>query len=228
MIIRILIKVFKNPKKIIEFAGYKQLLNWIDDKAYLKLMYYLIFDKKLNLNNSKTFNEKLQWLKLYDRNPLYTKLVDKYEVRKYIAQTIGEEYLIPLIGVWDKFDDIDFSTLPNQFVLKCTHDSGGLVICKNKSKLDIEVARKKINKCLRRNYYYSGREWPYKDVKPRIVCEKYMVDESGVELKDYKFFASMVNPRHYSLQQIEVLIHDLIILIWILIICHLCNIIKMG
>lgn len=195
MIIRILIKVFKNPKKIIEFAGYKQLLNWIDDKAYLKLMYYLIFDKKLNLNNSKTFNEKLQWLKLYDRNPLYTKLVDKYEVRKYIAQTIGEEYLIPLIGVWDKFDDIDFSTLPNQFVLKCTHDSGGLVICKNKSKLDIEVARKKINKCLRRNYYYSGREWPYKDVKPRIVCEKYMVDESGVELKDYKFFCFDGEPK---------------------------------
>ena len=195
MIIRILIKVFKNPKKIIEFAGYKQLLNWIDDKAYLKLMYYLIFDKKLNLNNSKTFNEKLQWLKLYDRNPLYTNLVDKYEVRKYIAQTIGEEYLIPLIGVWDKFDDIDFSTLPNQFVLKCTHDSGGLVICKNKSKLDIEVARKKINKCLRRNYYYSGREWPYKDVKPRIVCEKYMVDESGVELKDYKFFCFDGEPK---------------------------------
>lgn len=159
----------------------------IPDKIFLKHVFYRNMGKKLDIKNPKTFNEKLQWLKLYDRNPQYTKLVDKYEVRKYISQLIGEEYLIPLIGVWGRFDDIDFNSLPNQFVLKCTHDSGGLVICRDKSKLDINVAREKINKSLNRNFYYQGREWPYKNVKPRIICEKYMVDESMVELKDYKF-----------------------------------------
>ena len=142
--------------------------------------------KKLDLENPQTFNEKLQWLKLYDRKGEYTKMVDKYEVRKYIAEKIGEEYLIPLLGVWDKFDDIDFDKLPNQFVLKCTHDSGGLVICKDKSKLDIDAARKKINKCLKRDFFKLTREWPYKNVKPRIIAEKFMADKSGGEIKDYK------------------------------------------
>ncbi|WP_186431543.1 ATP-grasp fold amidoligase family protein [Clostridium sp. BSD9I1] len=159
----------------------------VSDIDFIKKMYKKKFNKEFNLENPQTFNEKLQWLKLYDRNPLYTKLVDKHEVRKYIAKTIGKEYLIPLIGVWDRFNDIDFSKLPNQFVLKCTHDSGGLIICKDKNKLNIDVAKEKINKSLRRNYYYHSREWPYKNVKPRIICEKYMVDESCVELKDYKF-----------------------------------------
>ncbi|MFU0784634.1 MAG: Glycosyl transferase [Thermoanaerobacterium thermosaccharolyticum] len=180
-------KFKKNPKKIISFIGFKGTFNWMKDETYLKLMYYSLMGKKLNLDNPQTFNEKLQWLKLYDRNPLYTQLVDKYEVRKYISKTIGEEYLIPLIGVWDKFENIDFSKLPDQFVLKCTHDSGGLVICKDKNKLDVEAAREKINKSLKRNFFYVGREWPYKNVRPRIICEKYMVDESGIELKDYKF-----------------------------------------
>lgn len=143
---------------------------------------------RLNLKNPQTFNEKLQWLKLYDRNPEYTKMVDKYEVRKYIAEKIGEEYLIPFLGVWDRFDDIDFDKLPDQFVLKCTHDSGGVVICKDKSKLDIEETRKKINRCLKRDFYKLACEWPYKNVKPRIIAEKFMVDELGAELKDYKFF----------------------------------------
>ncbi len=145
--------------------------------------------KKLDLKDPKTFNEKLQWLKLYDRNPEYTKMVDKYEVKKYVADIIGEEYIIPTLGVWDKFEDIDFAALPDQFVLKCTHDSGGLVICRDKSKLDIEEAKKKITSSLKTNYYYQGREWQYKRVKPCIIAEKYMVDESGYELKDYKFFA---------------------------------------
>ena len=151
--------------------------------------------KKLNLKTPQTFNEKIQWLKLYDRNPEYTKMVDKYEVRKYIAETIGEEYLIPLLGVWDKFDDIDFAKLPEQFVLKCTHDSGGLVVCKDKSQFDINEARKKINKCLKRNYFWQSREWPYKNVKPRIIAEQYMVDESGTELKDYKLFCFDGQPK---------------------------------
>ncbi|MCX7883741.1 MAG: glycosyl transferase [Caloramator sp.] len=148
-------------------------------------MFQGIMDYRLDLQNPKTFNEKLQWLKLYDRNPLYTKLVDKYEVRKYIAETIGEEYLVPLIGVWDKFEEIHFNKLPNQFVLKCTHDSGGVVICKDKNNFDIEKARKKINKALKRNYYYYGREWPYKNVKPRIICEEFISDKETTP-DDYK------------------------------------------
>lgn len=141
-----------------------------------------------DLLNPKSFNEKLQWLKLHDKNPLYTTLVDKYEVKEYIAQIIGEMYVIPTLGVWDAFEEIDFSTLPNQFVLKCTHDSGGLVICKDKSKLDIKKTRTKIKKSLDFNYYYLGFEWPYKNVKPRIIAETYLEDTKTSELRDYKFF----------------------------------------
>ena len=122
-------------------------------------------------------------------------MVDKYEAKKYVANIIGEEYIIPTLGVYDKFEDINFATLPNQFVIKCTHDSGGLIICKDKTKLNIKEARKKINKSLKRNYFYTGREWPYKNVKPRIIAEQYMVDESGTELKDYKFFCFNGEPK---------------------------------
>ena len=167
----------------------------VPDKLYLKIKYKRTFNKKLNLKNPQTFNEKLQWLKLYNRNPEYTKMVDKYEVREYIKEKIGEEYLIPLIGVYDKFDDIDFDKLPNQFVIKCNHDSGGLVICKDKSKFDIESARKKINRSLKTNYYYSGREWPYKNVKPKILIEKYMEDNVDKGLIDYKFMCFNGEPK---------------------------------
>lgn len=162
------------------------LLNWIPDNIYLNIIFYLKMGKKLNLKKPKTFNEKLQWLKLYDRKKIYTQLVDKYEVRSYIEKKLGKKYLIPLLGKYEKFDDIDFNNLPNQFVLKCTHDSGGLVICKDKKTFNKELAREKINRCLQNNYFYWGREWPYKNVKPQIICEKYMVDESNTELKDYK------------------------------------------
>lgn len=158
------------------------------DSIYLKLLYRYKLGKKLDLKRPQTYNEKIQWMKVHYRNPLYTQLADKYGVREYISKRIGEEYLIPLIGVYDKFDDIDFDTLPEQFVIKCTHDSGGLVICRNKEQLDIKKAKAKIERCLKRNYFLNSREWVYNDIKPRIVIEKYMVDESGYELKDYKFF----------------------------------------
>ena len=161
---------------------------FFSDRCYLEKMFKLRMGYELNLENPQTFSEKLQWLKLYDRRPEYTRMVDKYEVKKYVADIIGEEYIIPTLGVWDRFEDIDFDSLPNQFVLKCTHDSGGLVICRDKDLLDIDDARKKLNKSLKRNYYLYSREWPYKNVKPRIIAEKYMVDESGYELKDYKWF----------------------------------------
>lgn len=166
------------------------ILNLLSDRAYLKIAFRLKLNKKLDLKNPKTFNEKLQWIKLYDRNPQYTKMVDKYSAKAYIAEKIGEKYVIPVLGVWDTFDEVDFDTLPEAFVLKCTHDSGGLVICRNKSNLDKEAARKRIEKSLKSNYFWCGREWPYKNVKPRIIAEKYMQDSTVSEegLTDYKFF----------------------------------------
>lgn len=161
---------------------------FIPDEIYLKILYRLRMGKRLNLDNPQTFNEKLQWLKLYDRKPIYTTMVDKFEAKKYVASIIGEEYIIPTLGVWERFEDIDFNQLPDQFVLKCTHDSGGLVICRDKSSLDIEAARKKIKSSLKTNYYWVFREWPYKNVYPRIIAEQYLEDESKTELKDYKVF----------------------------------------
>ncbi len=164
------------------------VLDYMSDESYLKFIFFCRMGKKLNLTNPQTFNEKLQWLKLYDRKPIYTTMVDKYEAKKYVADIIGEEYIIPTLGVWDRFDDIDFDMLPQQFVLKTTHDSGGVVICIDKENFDVGKAKKKINASLKRDYYLSGREWPYKNVKPRIIAEKYMEDESEYELKDYKVF----------------------------------------
>ncbi len=166
----------------------KGLIKWMPDKPYLKLMYWATTGKRLDLKNPKTFNEKLQWLKLYNRNPKYTTAVDKSMVKQYVSEIIGNQYIIPTLGVWDKFDEIDFDKLPSQFVLKCTHDSGGVIICKDKSEFDIECSKEKINHFLKRKFFYFGREWPYKDVKPRIIAEKYMEDAKTNELRDYKFF----------------------------------------
>lgn len=190
-----IIKVLKNPRKAICALAYSGALNWMDDKTYLQLLYFGTFGKKLNLVNPTTFNEKLQWLKLYDRNPQYTTMVDKYAAKQYVSGIIGEQYIIPTLGVWDTFDEINFSTLPNQFVLKCTHDSGGVVICKNKSTFNKSVARERINACLKRKFFYSGREWPYKNVLPRIIAEKYLESgSSNEELNDYKLM--MFNGKH--------------------------------
>ena len=183
-----LIKIIKNPRRIILVLMNKGFLNWISDETYIKIQYRAFTGKKLSLLLPETYNEKRQWLKLYGNLQNYIHLVDKFEVRNYISETIGEDYLIPLIGVWDRFDDIDFDKLPEQFVLKCTHDSGGLVICTDKTKFNLKYARKKINRALKQNFYYKYREKQYKTINPKIICEKYMVDESGKELKDYKIF----------------------------------------
>lgn len=165
------------------------LFNGLSDEKYLKLRYKAELGKELNLENPQTFNEKLQWLKLHNRKPEYTMMVDKYKVRQYIADTIGEQYLIPLLGVWDDPDEIDFESLPDQFVLKCNHNSGtGMCICKDKSKLDIKEVRKGLKRGLAENYYLLGREWPYKDVPRKVIAEKYMEDSETSELRDYKFF----------------------------------------
>lgn len=157
------------------------------DRVYLGLLFRRKMNQKLCLNPPLTFNEKLQWLKLYDRRPVYTQMADKYEMKAYVTSRIGEGYIVPTFGVWEHFDEIDFGSLPDQFVLKCTHDSGGVVICRDKSQFNLAQTREKLESHLKRNYYYHTREWSYKDIKPRILAEQYMVDESGYELKDYKF-----------------------------------------
>lgn len=172
--------------KIFMFLKHRNYTDILSDKLYLKIIFKLRLGYSLDLKNPQTFNEKLQWLKLYDRNPKYIQMVDKYEVRKYISENIGEEYLIPLIGVYNRFEEINFEELPNQFVIKCTHDSGGVVICKNKSKFDIRKAKEKIKKSMKKNFYYSGREWPYKNIKPKIIIEQYMEDKKAKELIDFK------------------------------------------
>lgn len=159
-----------------------------NDRLQILRSWYSRMPYKLNLGNPQSYNEKLQWMKLYDRNPLYTTMVDKYAVKEYVANIIGQEYIIPTLGVWTSFDEIDFDSLPNQFVLKCTHDSGGLVICKDKSKLNLSKAKLKIEASLQTDYYMSGREWPYKNVPRKIIAEQYMEDTKTGELRDYKFF----------------------------------------
>lgn len=180
-----IIEYLKNPTKLIKPLGARGYLNWMSDEIYLKLTFQGSLSKRLNLENPKSFNEKLQWLKLNDRKPEYSKYVDKYEVRKHIAEAIGEEYLIPLVGVYDSVDKIDWKSLPNKFVLKCTHGSSSNIICTDKDKLDIEDAKIKLKKWMKKNWYWFGREWPYKNVKPRIVCENFISDKD-ITPDDYK------------------------------------------
>ncbi|WP_432205339.1 ATP-grasp fold amidoligase family protein (plasmid) [Cetobacterium somerae] len=157
-----------------------------DDETVIKEKYRAIFGKELNLENPKTFNEKIQWRILKDRKDIYTQLADKYLVRDYVKGKIGEEYLIKLLGVYEKAEDIDYDKLPNKFVLKCNHDSGSVIICKDKSTFNKKEANKKLNFSLKRNFYYITREWHYKNIKPLIICEEFL-EENGKAPKDYKF-----------------------------------------
>lgn len=172
-----------NLREAIQFSP---IVKAIPSKLYIQLHYLFTFKKLLNLKNPKGFNEKLQWLKLYDHNPLYSMLVDKYLVKNYVAERIGQEHVVPLLGVWDNFDEIDFDKLPNQFVLKCNHDSGGYVVCKDKKDFNKKNAKKIINRVLHRNYYYAEREWSYKNVKPKIIAEKYIDSLGKPESIEYK------------------------------------------
>jgi hypothetical protein len=187
-LIRRIKKVLNNPRIIAVFALNRLKLRWLSDEAFLKLQYKIRTGLTLNLDNPRTFNEKLQYLKINDRRPEYTMMVDKHSVKEYVAGRFGEEFIIPTLGVWEHFDEIDFAKLPEKFVLKCTHDSGTIVICRDKARFDREAAKKIIEKRLRREFYSNYREWPYKHCKPRIIAESYMEDESGFELKDYKIF----------------------------------------
>lgn len=187
--------ISKYKRKVLLVLLYKFSRCYSDEK-YLKRLFKLKMGKNLNLDNPQTFCEKLQWLKLYNRKPEYTQMVDKYEAKKYVANIIGEEYIIPTLGVWDRLEDIDWDSLPNQFVLKTTHGGGGggVVICRDKSIFNIEDARKKLNKSFKQSIYKNYREWPYKNVKPRIIAEEY-VTSGGDYINDYKFFCFNGKPK---------------------------------
>lgn len=181
-------RAIKHPR----YFGSKLLCffaQWItDDEWYIKMRYYSYSGKKLNLDNPQTYNEKLCWQKLYDHNPQYTTMVDKFAAKGYVAKIIGEQYIIPTIGSWEKPEDIEWDSLPNQFVLKTTHDSGGVIVVKDKSKQNKEKAIQKLNKCLKSDNFAVTREWPYKNVHRRVIAEQYMEDKKTGELRDYKFF----------------------------------------
>lgn len=172
---------------------------WLPDKTFLNIRYRLNTGKKLSLKRPKTYNEKLQWLKLYDRKPEYTKMVDKYEVKHLVSMIIGSQYVVPTIGVWDSVEDIEWDSLPNQFVLKTTHGGGGngVVICRDKESFDKESAIDKLQRSMKSDIYRNFREWPYKDVKKRIIAEPLLCDDNAVDggLIDYKFYCFNGEPK---------------------------------
>lgn len=169
--------------------------NKMDDKKYILKEWKVKMKTTCNIEAPKSFNEKLQYLKLYNRKPEYTDMVDKYEAKNFVSKIIGEEYIIPTIGIYKKFKNIDFEKLPNKFVLKPTHTSGDIFICKDKEKINNRKLRKQVKKWLKRKYYYIHREWPYKNIKPRIIAEKYMATDDQPELLDYKFFCFNGEPK---------------------------------
>lgn len=183
------IRLFKNDQ--CEFiASVLEKFNFLfPDKLYLKLMFRLKMGYKLDLENPKTFNEKLQWLKLYNRNPLYTSLVDKFSVKEYVAKIIGKDHIIPTLGVWKNVEEIDFDKLPNQFVLKTTHGSGGsdVVICKDLSCFNKDAAIAHLKRSMKKNVYKKRREFPYKNIVPQIIAEKFL-DDNGHVPADYKVY----------------------------------------
>lgn len=182
------VKYLKDPKKTIKPLGDKGFFNWIPDKLYLRLVYWGEMGSKLNLKEPQTFTEKLQWLKIHNRKLEYTTYVDKYRVREYITAKLGSEYLIPLIGVYNNSDEISWESLPDKFVIKCNHGSGTNIICTNKSNLDIDETKNKLNKWMTKSWYWFGREWPYKNIEKKIIIEEFLQDEEQSVPKDYKFW----------------------------------------
>lgn len=188
-----------SPYLSLTFRG---VTRFVPDTLHLRLMYCALLGKRLNLDNPATFNEKIQWLKLHDRDPLYTILVDKYNVKRWVAELIGEQYVTPTYAVWGCIEDIDISSLPERFVLKTNHDCGGVVICRDRSTFDLDEAKEKLAKHLKRNYYWGCREWPYKDVKPLVFAEEYLEPGENIQfITDYKFYCFDGKPKYLYVSQ---------------------------
>lgn len=178
----------RSLEQFLSILNYRGYLKFIPDKVWIKYKYKQVYHRSLNLDCPETFNEKLQWLKLNYKNPVCIDMVDKIKAKEYVSNKIGREYIIPTLGVWNSYNDIEWRHLPDQFVLKCNHDSGGLVICRDKNSLDVKSVKRKIVKCLNTNYFWHGREWVYKQIEPKIFAEIYMEDKNCRQLTDYKFY----------------------------------------
>ena len=186
-----IMRIIENPRKIVFPLGNRGLLDWMPDKTYIKLLFYSSMGAKLDLRNPKTFNEKLQWLKLYDHNPKYTDLVDKIKAKEIVGEIIGNDHIVPLYGAWDAADEIPFSSLPEQFVLKCNHDQGSVVLVSEKELLNRTEIIKKLNRKLGKDIFSGTREYPYKNIKPKVFAEEYL----GGDIVDYKFYCFNGIPR---------------------------------
>lgn len=202
-------------RRIVLGLSTRGYLNWIPAGIFLRLLYFVRFGRYLHLNNPRGFNEKLNWLKLHDRQERYTELVDKLAVKLLITKILGEKYVVPMLGCYNSFDEIDFSKLPDQFVLKCTHSSHTTTICRDKNQLDMEDTRKRYSVWLKRNLYWFAREWPYKNVEPRIICEKFITNDGKVP-EDYKVFCFNGEPRlvRVDMDRFVHITHDFYTLDW--------------
>lgn len=189
-------RYIKDPYHEIGYDLMREHPNWLPDKWYLKLLWKFTYGYELDLKHPKTFSEKLQWLKLYDRKPIYTTMVDKYRAKQWIADKIGEQYVIPTLAVYNSVDEIDLDKLPEKFVLKCNHDSGSVVICKDKSMFNLEEAKKKLGEGLVKNYYWVYREWPYQRVKHVIIAEPLIATPE--DLKEFKLFCFNGHPKIFQ------------------------------
>ena len=189
---------YHHPKEALMMMLSKNAHRFKDDRRYLNLKWRIVNfygGERINWEHPTTFNEKLNWLKLNDRNPLYTDMADKYLAKAIASEKIGQEHVAHCYGVYDKAEEIPFDDLPEQFVLKCTHDSGSMVICKDRRKLDKGEIIRKLNKALQTEYFFKSREWPYKNIRRRIIAEEYLDDHSGTELRDYKFWCFNGEPK---------------------------------
>ena len=199
-ILHVIKLMFKNPNVVLLFC-WNKIAPLVSDKLFLHVLFRLRMGYWMNFDNPQTFSEKLQWLKLNNKKAEYSRMVDKIEAKEYVKNIIGEDYIVPTISVYNSVEEIDWDALPNQFVIKCSHDSGGVVICKDKSKLNVHNAKNKLLKGLNKSYFYQNREWPYKNVSKRLIVEKFIipsdkVDDHNYDLTDYKFFCFNGKPMY--------------------------------
>ena len=189
------------PYRVYSSLCWKGLTDWVPDEMHLKIMYRRYLGCYPNFNSPVGFNEKINWLKMHDRQPIYTHLVDKYEVKSWVADKVGAQYVTPAISRWDSVDSITIDSLPDQFVLKTNHDCGGIAICRDKAQFDLASAKKMLKNHLQRNYYYGCREWPYKDVTRCVFAEEYLEQCGASDLIDYKFYCFDGNPAFLYVSQ---------------------------